>query len=161
MRCVECVDLIMRIGGSSCIGLSSFNNAVPVIATVLPCDYLSYILITHYSNHERFRSPVNVRVEPEEIQLMSLRLKPSQTTRTSQSHPITQDTVIELDQGGRLGLCFCPGKKVTRDGITHNRDLGADLQHLSSTWRVDTVVCLLNAAELRVRGGLHYKHYVL
>lgn len=88
---------------------------------------------------------------------MSQRVKPSQSTRTSQTHPITQDTVIELNEpGGRLGLCYCPGKKVTRDGVTHNRDLGVDLLHLSNTWRVDTIICLLNAAELRVGDDGHF-----
>ena len=74
-------------------------------------------------------------------------------TRTSASHPIT---VSWLDAGdardGALGLCYCPGKNVVREGVRWARDLQADLQHLISAHGVGVVVCLLSDAELRALG---------
>lgn len=53
---------------------------------------------------------------------------------------------------GRLGLCFCPGKKVKkRDARVYDRDLTADLDQLQQRHGVGAIVCLLNDAELRVR----------
>lgn len=52
--------------------------------------------------------------------------------------------------GGSVGLCFCPGKVVTRNAVKHERDLHLDLQHLKQQHSITCVLCLLNTAELRV-----------
>ena len=51
-----------------------------------------------------------------------------------------------------LGLCYCPGKNVVREGVRWERDLDADLRQLTSTHGVKVVVCLLSDAELRALG---------
>ena len=53
---------------------------------------------------------------------------------------------------GRLGLCYCPGKNVVREGVRWARDLDADLNHLITVHDVNVVVCLLSDAELRALG---------
>ncbi|KAL0025621.1 hypothetical protein WJX79_009242 [Trebouxia sp. C0005] len=68
--------------------------------------------------------------------------------RTSASHPITLSGIFDW-QGGSLGLCFCPGKCVNRDGVRHKRNLQQDLKHLQGRYGITGLVCLLNAAELR------------
>lgn len=95
--------------------------------------------------------------------------------RNSDSHPITISWIAGPEDSqviaGRLGLCYCPGKKVgvqdndhlqhdahqlwvvqvVRSGVTHDRDLSKDLHTLREVHGVTTIVCLLNDAELRVR----------
>lgn len=81
--------------------------------------------------------------------------------RTSESHPITASWIIEsedpskdqLTKLGGLALCFCPGKQVTRGGVTHERSLEADLAELKRRYGITCVACLLNQAELRVRSN--------
>lgn len=68
--------------------------------------------------------------------------------RTSHSHPITLSWILEHGGGGKLGLCFCPGKKVNRSGVRWERDLDVDLHRLKEAYRITTVACLLNTAEL-------------
>lgn len=55
-----------------------------------------------------------------------------------------------VPSGGSVGLCFCPGKCVTRNAVKHERNLQQDLQHLKQTHGTTCVLCLLNSAELRV-----------
>lgn len=50
---------------------------------------------------------------------------------------------------GRLGLCFCPGKQVQRGRTRWSRNMQADLTRLKATYTVTTMVCLLDAYELR------------
>ena len=74
-------------------------------------------------------------------------------TRTSASHPITVSWLDAADaREGALGLCYCPGKNVVREGVRWARDLQRDLQHLISAHGVTVVVCLLSDAELRALG---------
>ncbi|KAL0045077.1 hypothetical protein WJX82_007483 [Trebouxia sp. C0006] len=70
--------------------------------------------------------------------------------RTSASHPITLSGIFAW-QGGSLGLCFCPGKCVSRDGVRYKRSLQQDLKHLQERYGITGLVCLLNTAELRGR----------
>ncbi|KAL6765944.1 protein-tyrosine phosphatase-like protein [Haematococcus lacustris] len=64
--------------------------------------------------------------------------------------------VITTPAGGGLGLCFCPGKRVTRGGVRHERNMQQDLLRLRDTFQISTVACLLNAAELRSFGIRDY-----
>lgn len=68
--------------------------------------------------------------------------------RTSETHPITLSWILEHGGGGKLGLCFCPGKKVNRSGIQWERNLEMDLLRLKEEYRITTLACLLNTAEL-------------
>ncbi|GMH40242.1 hypothetical protein BSKO_08146 [Bryopsis sp. KO-2023] len=70
------------------------------------------------------------------------------SVRTSESHPITLSWILEHGGGGKLGLCFCPGKKVKRSGVQWERDLEVDLHRLKEVYRITTLACLLNTAEL-------------
>ncbi len=83
---------------------------------------------------------------------------PPANAQTSESHPIRVSWVVgdpAHEQGGRLGLCFCPGKRAAQGrGAAQrpiHRSLHADLQRLRQHFGVSTVVCLLNDAELAVR----------
>lgn len=69
--------------------------------------------------------------------------------KTSESRPMTISWV-HREAGGKCGLCFCPGKTVTRDrgGGLWSRDLATDLAALRSAG-VTQLVCLLNPSELR------------
>ena len=86
--------------------------------------------------------------------------------RTSTSHPMTISWVLTAADGGGaadggarmghhaapLGLCFCPGKRrVLRDGVLWDRDLGADLARLRDDFGVRTVLCLLSVRPSRSR----------
>jgi protein-tyrosine phosphatase len=73
-------------------------------------------------------------------------------TRTSASHPITVSWLDAAAPDGRLGLCYCPGKNVVREGVRWARSLDEDLAHLISAHGVNVVVCLLSDAELRAIG---------
>eukprot|EP00282_Hemiselmis_andersenii_P006436 CAMPEP_0114140008 /NCGR_PEP_ID=MMETSP0043_2-20121206/17155_1 /TAXON_ID=464988 /ORGANISM="Hemiselmis andersenii, Strain CCMP644" /LENGTH=232 /DNA_ID=CAMNT_0001234073 /DNA_START=98 /DNA_END=796 /DNA_ORIENTATION=+ len=75
----------------------------------------------------------------------------SSLSRTSHSHPITVSPVSKTGSG-RLGLCYCPGKNLVREGIKWERDLDIDLRDMKERHRVDVVVCLLSPAELRSLG---------
>lgn len=68
--------------------------------------------------------------------------------RTSESHPITLSWILEHQGGGRLGLCYCPGKQVCRSGVTWERTLEVDLTRLQEVYGISTLACLLNGAEL-------------
>lgn len=87
--------------------------------------------------------------------------------RTSASHPITVSWVLGdeiaceqatpggvggVDLPGRLGLCYCPGKNLVRDGITWRRNVVEDATRLRSHHGVNTVVCLVSDRELRALG---------
>lgn len=74
--------------------------------------------------------------------------KPRGGVRTSESHPITLSWILEHRGGGRLGLCYCPGKQVRRSGIHWDRTLLTDLKRLQKVYGISTVGCLLNGAEL-------------
>ena len=73
-------------------------------------------------------------------------------TRTSASHPITVSWLDAAAPDGRLGLCYCPGKNVVREGVRWARSLDEDLAHLISAHGVNVLVCLLSDAELRAIG---------
>eukprot|EP00210_Caulerpa_lentillifera_P002190 g2104.t1 len=70
------------------------------------------------------------------------------TVKTSQTHPMNVSWVMKSNTGGRVGLTFCPGKKVCRGGVYWCRNLDADLTRLKTDFGVTTVVCLLSQAEL-------------
>ena len=59
---------------------------------------------------------------------------------------------VARGETGCLGLCYCPGKNVVREGVRWARDLDTDLQRLIVTHGVHVVVCLLSDAELRALG---------
>lgn len=80
-------------------------------------------------------------------------------TRTSDTHPITVSWILEHGEG-RLGLCYCPGKKVTRRGVRWNRCLEQDLSRLKRDFGVTTLVCLLNESELSHFKLRHYSELV-
>lgn len=85
---------------------------------------------------------------------------------TSETHPMRLSWVSATGAdggggGGRLGLCFCPGKQIQRSRLRAGheesgqpimRDLGADLRRLRQHYGVTQLVCLLNDAELRSLG---------
>jgi protein-tyrosine phosphatase len=73
-------------------------------------------------------------------------------TRTSASHPITVSWLDAAAPAGRLGLCYCPGKNVVREGVRWARSLDEDLGHLITAHGANVVVCLLSDAELRALG---------
>mmetsp|Transcript_6316 Transcript_6316/g.13929 ORF Transcript_6316/g.13929 Transcript_6316/m.13929 type:complete len:204 (+) Transcript_6316:116-727(+) len=83
-------------------------------------------------------------------------------SKTSQTNPITLSWIIKdhAKCSGQLGLCFCPGKKVVRDGVRHDRHVDEDLQRLRDHFQVTTIVCLLNAAELRSFSLRNYEDHV-
>ncbi|KAK9805660.1 hypothetical protein WJX72_010673 [[Myrmecia] bisecta] len=68
--------------------------------------------------------------------------------RTSDTHPITLSWVLE-HSGGKLGLCYCPGKHVKRLRVTWKRVLAKDLARLKGDFGVTCIVCLLDTAELQ------------
>jgi hypothetical protein len=72
---------------------------------------------------------------------------------TSATHPIHLSWIWELDAGGALATSFCPGKRVpaAQERRAWHRTLAEDLQRLRSDFRITTIACLLNDAELRVR----------
>ncbi|DBA97748.1 TPA: Cyclin-dependent kinase inhibitor 3 [Trebouxia sp. C0006] len=82
-------------------------------------------------------------------------MTPDMPLRTSASHPITLSGIFAW-QGGSLGLCFCPGKCVSRDGVRYKRSLQQDLKHLQERYGITGLVCLLNTAELRSFGLREY-----
>lgn len=67
--------------------------------------------------------------------------------RTSESHPL-EIAVIELPEGGAIGLTFCPGKHQT-DATTGvwQRDLALDLDAIK-TWGASAVLTLVEEHEL-------------
>jgi cyclin-dependent kinase inhibitor 3 len=87
----------------------------------------------------------------------------------SSTHPITVSWVMDHG-GGKLGLSYCPGKKLVRDSVAYNRDLATDLKDLENNHHITAVVCLLSDAELRaykvrdygkavIAKGLQYVQY--
>ena len=45
--------------------------------------------------------------------------------------------IFDSDNGsGKLGLCYCPGKTVTRAGVYWKRSLAADLARLRDHFKV-------------------------
>jgi len=67
---------------------------------------------------------------------------------TSSTQPITISWILNCG-GGRLGLCFCPGKKVQRGSVVWERDMRMDLERLRDMHGTTTIVCLLDTYELR------------
>ena len=76
----------------------------------------------------------------------------SAVVKTSSSHPITVSWIDASKPDGCIGLSYCPGKNLVRDGIRWERSLAADLAHLKNAHGVKVVVCLLSDAELRAIG---------
>ena len=73
--------------------------------------------------------------------------------RPAAVHRRLQPSKVSLNSGGSVGLCYCPGKAVTRNSVKHERDLLQDLRQLKAQHGVTCVLCLLNTAELRVRAN--------
>ena len=71
-------------------------------------------------------------------------------TRTSATHPIHVDWLPDyLTAPGRLGLTFAPGKRcASGTGPPWWRELAPDLARLRQHHRVDTLVCLMEPAEM-------------
>ncbi len=70
------------------------------------------------------------------------------TAKTSQSHPLQINEVAVRENGGIIGLTFCPGKKHT--GLyagAWNRDLRTDLQAIQS-FGATALVTLMESHEL-------------
>uniref|UniRef100_A0A7S4KXP8 Uncharacterized protein n=1 Tax=Guillardia theta TaxID=55529 RepID=A0A7S4KXP8_GUITH len=107
--------------------------------------------------HSASRSKVVMPVQQREKSSSLLKDNVGQV-RTSESHPITVSFLSEpSDNRGNIGLCYCPGKNVDRDGVRWRRDLDKDLATLKSKFNIDLVVCLLSISELRhlgVKGSL-------
>lgn len=63
--------------------------------------------------------------------------QPERLERTSKTHPIPLSWVIDPDAStsGRVGLCYCPGKQVTRNGERWQRDMQADLGRLRDVFQ--------------------------
>ncbi|OMJ83647.1 hypothetical protein SteCoe_15374 [Stentor coeruleus] len=80
----------------------------------------------------------------------------------NQSCQIKISIVASNENGGKLGLCQCPGKKLTkgRDGKEHIRDLHSDLLNFKERG-VRTIVCLLNDSELRSLGVQPQQYKIL
>ena len=85
-------------------------------------------------------------------------------SQTSASHPIRVSWVVHAGEsgGGKLGLCFCPGKRMKNSRLKRSgheeggqeidRGLGTDLARLKDTFGCGCVVSLLSVAELRSIG---------
>ncbi|KAJ9508406.1 hypothetical protein QJQ45_011927 [Haematococcus lacustris] len=76
--------------------------------------------------------------------------------RRKEGAAAAEQRIITTPTGGGIGLCFCPGKRVTRGGVRHERSMQRDLLRLRDTFQISTVACLLNAAELRSFGIRDY-----
>ena len=84
--------------------------------------------------------------------------------QTSESHPIRVSWVVHAGEsgGGKLGLCFCPGKRMKNSRLKRagheeggqgiDRDMGTDLARLKGAFGCGCVVSLLSVAELRSIG---------
>jgi protein-tyrosine phosphatase len=73
---------------------------------------------------------------------------------TSETHPIRVDWIETGLWPGRLGLTFAPGKKgasVLQAGVTHDRDLAADLGCLAREG-VNVLAPLIEAHEFELLG---------
>ncbi|MEM9005325.1 MAG: cyclin-dependent kinase inhibitor 3 family protein [Cyanobacteria bacterium P01_F01_bin.86] len=71
-------------------------------------------------------------------------------TKTSTSEPIVVDflTRDRLQQPGQIGMSMAPGKHDEETEVIWQRDLPADLDRLRDHYKVDCLVCLLEADEL-------------
>mmetsp|Transcript_21468 Transcript_21468/g.56003 ORF Transcript_21468/g.56003 Transcript_21468/m.56003 type:complete len:192 (+) Transcript_21468:284-859(+) len=78
---------------------------------------------------------------------------------TSATAPIRVSWILECG-AGHLGLCFCPGKHVSRGQTRWERDMVTDLQRLRDDLEVTTVVCLLGVHELRSYKITNYADHV-
>ncbi|EYB68331.1 dual specificity protein phosphatase [Deinococcus phoenicis] len=77
---------------------------------------------------------------------------------TSETHPIRVDWIDTGLWPGRLGLTFAPGKKgasVIQAGVTHDRDLAADLTRLAQQG-VGVLAPLIEAHEYDLLGIPEY-----
>lgn len=77
---------------------------------------------------------------------------------TSETHPIRVDWIDTGLWPGRLGLTFAPGKKgasVIQVGVTHDRDLAADLDRLAQQG-VNVLAPLIEAHEFELLGICDY-----
>ncbi|MBB5233402.1 cyclin-dependent kinase inhibitor 3 family protein [Deinococcus budaensis] len=77
---------------------------------------------------------------------------------TSETHPIRVDWIDTGLWPGRLGLTFAPGKKgasVIQAGVTHERDLAADLDRLAGHG-VNVLAPLIEAHEFELLGIADY-----
>mmetsp|Transcript_11085 Transcript_11085/g.46079 ORF Transcript_11085/g.46079 Transcript_11085/m.46079 type:complete len:236 (+) Transcript_11085:2441-3148(+) len=89
--------------------------------------------------------------------------------RTSETHPISVSWVLGSraeapppsseaaacagsGSGGSLALCYCPGKRLVRDGVEWRRDMRADAQRLRKDHGLGALVCLVSDFELRALG---------
>ncbi|GAA5511774.1 hypothetical protein Dcar01_00487 [Deinococcus carri] len=78
---------------------------------------------------------------------------------TSQTDPIRVDWIDTALWPGRLGLTFAPGKKgasVVQAGVTHARDLAADLDRLAQQG-VNVLAPLIEAHEFDLLGIPDYE----
>ncbi len=68
---------------------------------------------------------------------------------TSATHPLRVDW-LPTDLPGRIGMTLCPGKRSASryTGGRWERDLGADLDALRTTWDCDVLVSLIRDEEL-------------
>lgn len=80
-------------------------------------------------------------------QRAAVALKPAQSIEVSWIAGSEESSGPWHDSHGSLAISFCPGKRVG----ALRRDAKADLKCLKTKHEIDTVVCLLNEAELRVR----------
>eukprot|EP01023_Acetabularia_acetabulum_P048475 TRINITY_DN5125_c0_g1_i1.p2 TRINITY_DN5125_c0_g1~~TRINITY_DN5125_c0_g1_i1.p2 ORF type:complete len:210 (+),score=21.57 TRINITY_DN5125_c0_g1_i1:158-787(+) len=95
--------------------------------------------------------------------------------RTSENQPISVSWILCQDDfymdsecelllsqlnWGRLGLCYCPGKKFARNNWVFDRNLSKDLTRLHDVHRAQIIVCLLGDYELRSLGVWNYDKQV-
>ncbi|PSR18145.1 protein phosphatase [filamentous cyanobacterium CCP3] len=75
-------------------------------------------------------------------------------THTSESLPLGVDFLPsdQLSQPGQLGFSIAPGRNDEDSKAIWQRDIQADLTRLKDYYRVDRLVCLLDAAERRELG---------
>ncbi|MCJ2122082.1 cyclin-dependent kinase inhibitor 3 family protein [Methylobacterium sp. J-077] len=81
--------------------------------------------------------------------------KAQRPVRTSVSHPLQIATVTAGENGGAIGITFCPGKKgPSVFGAPWDRDLSADVEAIRA-WGASSVLTLLESHEfdlLAVKG---------
>ncbi|GJD95405.1 ADP-ribosylglycohydrolase family protein [Methylobacterium iners] len=83
--------------------------------------------------------------------------------RTSETHPLKIASVGTVDGGGRIGLCFCPGKRQADAASgSWSRDLATDIKAIQAFGAVVLVTLIedheIEALHVRELGAVCQKH---
>jgi len=154
------VEATIASNGEIVFDSKRFENLDEAMANVLSADLYTQSTSTGWQFWGFYNSIKNVWIPLEHLRAKLALKSKAPSVHTSESHPLRIDTIELSDKAGRIGMTFCPGKKIMGlYGGEWDRDLELDLSVVDDSG-ASTLITVMEDHEFDVLGVPNFKDSV-